>query len=80
MATELFIPIGFIQDACVRALVQPALLFILLMSFLGHKEWCFVYVCRATIEHRRGAWRPDPVCFHEVDYVTKLGQPFFFVV
>ncbi|KAI9463196.1 alpha-1,6-mannosyltransferase subunit [Lactarius psammicola] len=42
MATELFIPIGFIQDARIRALVQPALLFTLLMSFLGHKEWRFV--------------------------------------
>ena len=42
MATELFIPIGFIQDACIRALAQPALLFIFLMSFLGHKEWRFV--------------------------------------
>ncbi|KAH9055207.1 alpha-1,6-mannosyltransferase subunit [Lactarius vividus] len=42
MATALFIPIGFIRDARVRALVQPALLFVLLMSFLGHKEWRFV--------------------------------------
>ncbi|KAH9041595.1 alpha-1,6-mannosyltransferase subunit [Lactarius pseudohatsudake] len=42
MATALFIPIGFIRDARVRALVQPALLFILLMSFIGHKEWRFV--------------------------------------
>ena len=42
MATELFIPIGFIKDARIRALVRPALLFILLMSFLGHKEWRFV--------------------------------------
>ena len=28
----------------------------------------------ATIEHRRGAWRPDPVCFHQVDHVTKLRR------
>ena len=42
MATELLIPIGFMQDARIRALTQPALLFIFLMSFLGHKEWRFV--------------------------------------
>jgi alpha-1,6-mannosyltransferase len=42
MATALFIPIGFIQDGRIRSLVQPALLYIFLMSFLAHKEWRFV--------------------------------------
>ena len=42
MATALFIPIGYIQDVRIRALVRPALLYIFLMSFLGHKEWRFV--------------------------------------
>jgi alpha-1,6-mannosyltransferase len=42
MATAVFIPVGFMQDTRIRALVRPSLLYIFLMSFLGHKEWRFV--------------------------------------
>jgi alpha-1,6-mannosyltransferase len=42
MATEIFIPLGFARDARIRSIVLPALGFVFLMSFIGHKEWRFV--------------------------------------
>lgn len=42
MTTLPFIPIGFARDDRVKALTWPAVLFVSLMSFLGHKEWRFI--------------------------------------
>ncbi|KAF8486292.1 glycosyltransferase family 22 protein [Russula ochroleuca] len=42
MVTLVFIPFGFARNARIRSLVQPAIGFVFLMSFLGHKEWRFV--------------------------------------
>jgi alpha-1,6-mannosyltransferase len=42
MVTLVFTPFGFVRDARIRSLVRPAIGFVLLMSFLGHKEWRFV--------------------------------------
>ena len=42
MATEIFIPFGFVRDARIRSLVLPAVGFVFLMSLIGHKEWRFV--------------------------------------
>jgi alpha-1,6-mannosyltransferase len=42
MATVIFIPFGFARDASIRSLVFPAVGFVFLMSFIGHKEWRFV--------------------------------------
>ncbi|KAI9507337.1 glycosyltransferase family 22 protein [Russula earlei] len=42
MATEVFIPFGFASNAHIRSLVESAVGFLFLMSFLGHKEWRFV--------------------------------------
>lgn len=42
MVTLVFIPFGFARNARIRSVVQPAIGFVLLMSFLGHKEWRFV--------------------------------------
>jgi alpha-1,6-mannosyltransferase len=42
MATLVFTPFGFARNAQIRSLVRPAIGFVFLMSFLGHKEWRFV--------------------------------------
>ena len=42
MVTLVFTPFGFARDARIRSLVRPAIGFVFLMSFLGHKEWRFV--------------------------------------
>jgi alpha-1,6-mannosyltransferase len=42
MVTLVFTPFGFARDARIRSLVWPAIGFVFLMSFLGHKEWRFV--------------------------------------
>jgi alpha-1,6-mannosyltransferase len=42
MVTLVFIPFGFARNARIRSVVQPAIGFVFLISFLGHKEWRFV--------------------------------------
>jgi alpha-1,6-mannosyltransferase len=42
MAPVVFVPFGFARDSRIRSLIWPAFFFVLLMSFLGHKEWRFV--------------------------------------
>jgi alpha-1,6-mannosyltransferase len=42
MVTNIFIAYGFYHNPRIRSLVRPAIGFVFLMSFLGHKEWRFV--------------------------------------
>jgi len=42
MVTNIFIPYGFYHNTRIQSLVRPAIGFLFLMSFLGHKEWRFI--------------------------------------
>ncbi len=42
MVTNVFIAYGFYRDPRIRSLVRPAIGFVFLMSFIGHKEWRFI--------------------------------------
>ena len=42
LSSTFLIPIGFLVDSRLDALVVHALSFITFLSFLGHKEWRFV--------------------------------------
>jgi alpha-1,6-mannosyltransferase len=42
MVPVVFVLFGFARDARIRSIVWPAFSFVLLMSFLGHKEWRFI--------------------------------------
>jgi alpha-1,6-mannosyltransferase len=42
MVTNIFIAYGIYHNPRIRSLVRPAIGFVFLMSFLGHKEWRFI--------------------------------------
>ena len=42
LSSTFLIPIGFLADIRLKALVAQALSFVTLLSFLGHKEWRFI--------------------------------------